>query len=489
MKLFSSKSGGKRFASKHTVDNNATERAKGKTRSSAGKEMKIAAKGKKVRSGRFSTRKKVIIIASGIIGLMLIFGVSTFAVVRWQIQPFYDHFFKPRIETLASLPARNPSDSDVNTQNPEDSDHPEGRPVFINTNEPGGGDGNLEGVAAARNENKFTFLLMGIDEHTNTDVIMIASFDVEEKTLDIVSIPRDTLVNVSWNLKKVNSIHAFMRHQHRNAQNTDELAMESTKEHFRNLLGFHVDFVITVNFNAFIRLIDAIGPIPFNVPANVNVDDVVVARGNQRLNGQQALAVMRSRNSYSNNAIGRDYAQQEFMMAVANTLIANRNSLRVDDMVDIFFRNVRTDIPLNNLVYFAREFLQLRTENINFGMMPGAIDSVGRQSYITVRVDEWLEVINNQLNPFDRDIEYDDLSILTRGADRRLYVTDGNWQGNSSWGSGSLGVNNPSLTTDSSRPIPAPANQRPPAIAEDGGDVNPVTGGAGDGDDGGGDDG
>jgi LCP family protein required for cell wall assembly len=473
MKLISSKSKGKRFVNKSSVDKNIADKSKKNTEAVNGaEEIKLSGK-KKGRFSRLSTRKKIIIIASCVVGLMLILGGSTLAVVRWQIQPLYDYFFRPGVETLAQLPARSLPEGRVIVQNPDD---PEGRPIFVSSSELSDGD---EVTFVQRNENVFTFLLMGIDEHSNTDVVMIAAFDVEDKTLNVVSIPRDTLVNVSWNLKKVNSIHAFMRHQHRNASNTDEMAMEGTIEHMRNLLGFHVDFMITVNFNAFVRLVDAIGPIPFNVPASVNVDDVRVSRGNQNLNGRQALAVMRSRNSYANHAIGRDYAQQEFLMAVANTLFANRSALRVDDMVDIFYRNVRTDIPLNNLVYFAREFLQLNAENISFGMMPGAIDSVGRQSYITVRVDEWLDVINNMLNPFSRDIEFEDLSILTRGADRRLYVTDGNWQGNSSWGSGSLGASNPSLTTDSSRPVPASANHRPPAD-DGGGDENPVTGGAGD---------
>jgi hypothetical protein len=271
-----------------------------------------------------------------------------------------------------------------------------------------------------------------------------------------------------------------MRQQHRNEPNRNELAMESTIEHVRNLLGFHVDFMITVNMEAFVKLIDAVGPISYNVRANIDVDGVIVPQGNQRLNGEQALAVMRSRHSYTNHAIGRDYAQQEFLMAVADKLISNRNSLRFDDLVNVFFRNVRTNIPLNNLVYFANEFLRLNTDNINFAMMPGVIDFVGRQSYVTVLVDEWLEVVNSKLNPFSRDIHYDDLSILTRDPDRRLYVTDGNWKGDSDWGSTSLGPNNPSLTTDTSRPIQAPANQRPPVNDGGGGDVNPVTGGAGD---------
>jgi LCP family protein required for cell wall assembly len=468
MKLISSKSGGKRFVNPRTASKSENIEAKRKTGTDNGAGADKPVKEKKGRFSRMSTKKKIIIIASGIVGLMLIFGAATLAVVRWQIQPFYDYFFKPNVEALAQLPARVPGSSTI-VQNPDD---PEGRPVFINVVE-----GDEEVSVVTRNENQFTFLLMGIDEHANTDAILVARFDVEEKTLELVSIPRDTLVNVSWNLKKVNSIHAFMRHQNRNAQNTDELAMAATIDHFRNLLGFHVDFMITVNTNAFVRLIDAIGPVQFNVPASVNVDGVRVSAGNQRLNGQQALAVVRSR-AYANHAIGRDYTQQEFLMAVANQLIANRSSLRFDDMIDIFFRNVRTDIPLNNLIYFAREFLQLNTDNISFGMMPGAIDSVGRQSYITVLTDEWLEVINSKLNPFDRDIVYEDLSILTRGSDRRLYVTDGNWQGDSSWGSGSVGASNPSLTTDTSRPVRGAGNQSPPAD-DAGGDVNPVTGEAG----------
>jgi hypothetical protein len=167
-------------------------------------------------------------------------------------------------------------------------------------------------------------------------------------------------------------------------------------------------------------------------------------------------------------------------MAVATSLFERRSSLRVDDLVSIFHRNVRTDIPLNNMLYFAREFLELSADRISFAMMPGVIDSVGRQSYITVLVDEWLEVVNRKLNPFDRDIDYDDLSVLTRGADRRLYVTDGSWQGDSDWGSNSLGPSNPSLTTDTSRPIQAPSNRRPPVVNDDGGNTNPVTGGTGD---------
>jgi len=401
--------------------------------------------------------------------MVLLFGTSVFAVIRWQIEPMYSHFFRPSVEDLAKLP--------VLVINPD----PEAdTPVLILTEEDE--EGNIVEVYAERNINKINFLLLGIDEHANTDVVMVASFDIEEHTLDIVSIPRDTLVNVSWNLKKVNSIHAYMRHQHRNDSEQDEKAMVDTIEHFRDILGFHVDYLVSINMNAFIRVIDAVGPIPFNVPVNVSEAGVSVPRGQRNLNGREALTVMRSRRSYANHAIGRDFTQQEFLQAVAATILANRNNINVTDMVDIFFRNVKTNIPLNLLVGYGTEFLKMNNDNIRFHMMPGAIDSVGAQSYITILVDEWLELVNEFFNPFDEEITVHNTSILTRGADRRLMVTNGQWQGNSSWGSSSVGSSNPYLTTDSDRPVPLPSGTRAPALVDDGGNVNPATGEAGGGD-------
>ena len=66
-------------------------------------------------------------------------------------------------------------------------------------------------------------------------------------------------------------------------------------------------------------------------------------------------------------------------------------------------------------------------------------DYVGDVSYVTIYVNQWLEMINEKLNPFFEEITLDNVSILTRGSDRLLFVTDGNKRGDASWGSGSRG--------------------------------------------------
>jgi len=387
-----------------------------------------------------STRTKVLITLSCILGVVILFIAGTFAIVRWQIQPMYDYFFRPdpvvMINNVNSGSGTPILDSAVDSETPDETTaviqrRTDPDPVMINE----------------RNEDMFTFLILGIDDHSNTDVVMVARFDSAESKLEVVSIPRDTLANVSWNLKKVNSIHANMRNRYRNENNAEDLAMQATVAHFGDILGFNVDFWVTLTFNGFKRLVDAVGPIEFNVPVKIELDDVIVPAGRQKLNGTQALTVVRARHEYGNADIGRINTQQQFLKALASELIANIKPDKVADFADVFINHTKTNIQLNHLIWLGREFVGMNIDDISFTMMPGAIDFARGSDYVTIFTNEWLEIVNNKLSPFNYDITIEDLSILTRGPDRKLYVTDGNWQGDSSWGASSLGPANPYTTT------------------------------------------
>jgi len=297
--------------------------------------------------------------------------------------------------------------------------------------------------SSARDTAKYTFLILGTDKgEYNTDVIMALTFDTSAHTLDIVNIPRDTLANVSWSNKKANSILANMRAKFKGEQNSDAKAMDATVEAFADILGFETDYCVTVNIEAFVSLVDAVGGVDFDVPVNMNYDDkagglsIHYSKGTHHLSGQQALEVLRFRSGYSNADIGRIGTQQSFLKSAAEQILAKRSSLNVAELAGIFLKNVKTNMKLSDLIWFGKEFLKLDAANISFVTMPGNYgDSVNRQSYVTINVAEWLKLCNSTFNPFKSDITENDVSILTRGANKRLYVTDGNRQGDASWGS------------------------------------------------------
>ena len=301
-----------------------------------------------------------------------------------------------------------------------------------------------EGVSGiVRDTGKYTFLVLGADEgEYNTDVIMVVTFDAAGHTLDVVNIPRDTLVNVSWNTKKANSLLANMRAKHRGEDDSEAKAFQSVIERFADVLGFEVDYWVFVNLQAFVSLIDAIDGVDFYVPVNMNYEDragglsIHYSEGTHHLSGQQAVEVMRYRAGYSSGDIGRIGTQQSFLKSAAQQILEKKDSVKVIDLARIFLSYVKTDLKLDDLIWFGYEFMKLDSGDISFHMMPGNIsDSVGGNSYVTIYVDEWLELVNSTFNPFDFEIKAGDVSILTRGPDRRLFVTDGNRQGNASWGS------------------------------------------------------
>ncbi|MCL2222338.1 MAG: LCP family protein [Oscillospiraceae bacterium] len=386
---------------------------------------RVSAADTKAVPNRKAKLKKRLIITGGV----LLFIAS--AVMLVLFTPLWDALFRPGEDVLAMPAIFRPS---IDTENP---DRP---PVDSQDNLVDDGDPEVvPTMQQVRSVDQLTFLILGIDGTGNTDVVMVAKFDYEEATFEVVNIPRDTMVNVSWNVRKVNSIHAVMRNRYRNEDNPYERAMEETVGHFRNILGFDIDFWATINMRAFINLIDAIGGVQFDVPVNMNWRDpeanlhFQLSRGPQRVNGNNALGLMRYR-GYGTGDFGRINVQQDFLLAAAQQLLAGVNAGNISTFVDTFLNHVTTNIQMNHLAWLGREFIGMDIENINFTTMPTRPDRVRGISYVRIELDEWLEIVNTRLSPLHTEITSEDVSILTRGTDRRLFVTDGNWLGSSSWG-------------------------------------------------------
>ena len=214
-------------------------------------------------------------------------------------------------------------------------------------------------------------------------------------------------------------------------------------ESFGDLMGYVPDFYVMVDLQAFAALVDAVGGVYYDVPVNMYYNDpaqdlyINISAGEQLLNGEDALKVVRFRSGYATADIGRIDTQQDFLKTAAEQVLANKDSLKITSLVDIFLNYVETDLTYGNLIWFAQEFYKMDSENIRFHTLPANYwDSINGASYVTIYANEWLELINEYLNPYDEDITMDALSVLTRNASGYLYSTDGVYAGSSSWGSG-----------------------------------------------------
>lgn len=394
----------------------------------------------KTEAGQKNWKKRTLKILSIVGGVLVVLTAAAYAYIKLAVGP-------PPVVPIPKNPIQ---------QRAEDPNYTP--PPTRAPNDPEEGEENIETKYIERNEQKYTFIMFCNDDvGGNTDVIMVTTFDANDYTMNVVSIPRDTMSNVSWSSKKANAIRANWRIHFRGQENAKEKAMQATIESFSDILGFEVDYWFNVDMKAFVTLVDAVGGVDYYIPSNMEYHDneqnlhISYKQGMKTgITGKQALEILRFRR-YASGDIARISNQQGFLKAAAEQILAKRNSINIIDLANIVINCVDTNLPLNHLIWFGKEFLKMESDDINFVTMPGNYsDSVGGVSYVSIYVNQWLEMVNELLNPFSKEITAQDVSILTRSSDRKLYVTDGNRQGNSSWGADSRGAGEPSGSSGNS---------------------------------------
>lgn len=167
----------------------------------------------------------------------------------------------------------------------------------------------------------FSVLLMGIDststtlnpsETGNSDSLMVLSFNPDTLSATMLSIPRDSYVNVSCMSRKTKITHAGWY---------GEECVEKTIEDF---LDIDIDYYVKVNFKALVNIVNAVGGIEVEVPKDLCTDNssrhgkICIKKGKQTLNGEEALVLARNRKQLANGDIDRGLNQQLVVKALVN---------------------------------------------------------------------------------------------------------------------------------------------------------------------------
>lgn len=264
-------------------------------------------------------------------------------------------------------------------------------------------------VRRTRRPDCYIILVCGVDNAGGgSDTTMLVRFDAHNRRVDVVSLPRDTLLHREWYSNKLNYAYA--------SGGTERLRAE-----VENLLGVPVDFTVSVDLRGFVALVDSIGGVDFDVPADMDYDDpyqglhIHFAKGPQHLNGQEAMGVVRWRKNndgggYADADIGRIATQQAFLKAVAAQTMRLGNA---PALAQVFFSYVRTDLTAGNLAWLASEALDIGAEGVFFHTLPG--DGAGcyrRESVYVLDPDATLALVNEALDPYDLPIAAEELDIL-----------------------------------------------------------------------------
>ncbi len=256
-------------------------------------------------------------------------------------------------------------------------------------------------------DNVSTILIAGTDESgLRTDTLMLLCADRDQKCINLMSIPRDTKVNLKYNIQKINLAY------HLNG--TGEEGMNALMDYVRQCVGFMPDGYILVDLDCFIELVDLFGGVEFDVPCAMHYEDpgqdlyIDLEPGMQRLNGKDAMGLVRFRSGYAMADLQRVNVQRDFIMTSLGQWASIKNITKFSKALDILDEYCLTDLNGRNFLWFAWSILICGTDNMNAMTIPNYLSG----SYVCIDADEaYIDLINEYFNPYKDDITQADLNI------------------------------------------------------------------------------
>lgn len=237
-------------------------------------------------------------------------------------------------------------------------------------------------------DGRVNILLLGVPggEHDGaklTDTILVLSFHAKNKTLSMISVPRDIW---SDTLKdKVNSAY------HYGEEKKDGGGLTLAKAIISDVVGLPIQYALVLDFSGFKKVIDLVGGVTVDVPKGFTDSEFPIPgkeddecggdlefrcryeplhfdAGVQIMNGDRALQYVRSRQAQGDE--GSDFArgrrQQEVLLALKSRLLSRDiylNPAALEKLYAAFNDATDTDMNIGELLTVGKLFLNIPKEN------------------------------------------------------------------------------------------------------------------------------
>lgn len=284
----------------------------------------------------------------------------------------------------------------------------------------------------------FYMLLLGTDaseerdetgdygDQYRSDTIILARVDPVEGTITLVSIYRDTLVDMGdYGQNKINTAYAL---------GGAALMVEVVSE----LAGVPISHYAEIDFDGFRDIVDALGGIEVDVPMEIDDEDAGghLDAGLQTLDGDQALILCRSRHTYDDYGNGDTYraSNQRLVLAAIADKVLSADVATMANTVTTISEYVTTDLELTDIIGLAQSFQGFSSAtDLYTGMEPTTSEYIYGGWYEIVDDEAWAEMmarVDAGLPPTEEDVVDETAgAILASTGSGELVDDDGNLSG------------------------------------------------------------
>ena len=240
-------------------------------------------------------------------------------------------------------------------------------------------------------------LLLGVDSNgsdtdpwvgTRSDTIVLLNIDPRTRSVNAISIPRDSKVYLpgEYGVQKINAAHAFG-------------GINLTKETVEKTLGIKVDKYVLVSDQAVKKLVDVLGGVPIYVEKRMNYDDysgnlhIHLNKGLNVLDGKNAVGYLRFRHDGLGD-IGRTQRQQWFLRGLLTKIQTPQAISKIPEMLNIANTYVKTNLSLYEMSQYAALAKNFDISKIEVAILPGSPNKKGTVSYWILDPEKTQDVVD-----------------------------------------------------------------------------------------------
>jgi polyisoprenyl-teichoic acid--peptidoglycan teichoic acid transferase len=231
--------------------------------------------------------------------------------------------------------------------------------------------------------NQINVLLLGIDDGDDenpgspqrSDTMIVASINLESGGVGLLSIPRDTRVEIPGHKRPEKITHAFF-------YGGSDLAVKTVE----NVINVPINYSVVIDWQGFIKIIDLLGGVNLYVENDMNYEDpyanlhIHLIKGYQHLDGQRAGEYVRFRSDELGD-IGRVQRQQRFLKALTEELLQVGNIIKLPLVAHSAKQYVDTDMTFFTALKIAYHLKSLKINELHTQMLPGNFATIDGISF------------------------------------------------------------------------------------------------------------
>ncbi|MDN4093181.1 LCP family protein [Brevibacillus agri] len=235
-------------------------------------------------------------------------------------------------------------------------------------------------------QKSISFVIVGLDTRANigmlnTDVLVVAVANPVTKKVTMVSLPRDTRVQIPGEpgYHKINEVFSIGEGKKKLAESkgqpVTENGMTVLKKTLEHMLGVSVNHYVQLDFEGFTAVVDKLGGVKVDVDRDLVYELPKqgvyrsLKKGTQVLNGEQALGFVRHRidrrgSAYNSSDFDRNRRQQQVIRAVADKMVSMDGITHLTEVMATVGKHIKTDLSKDQIKGLAMDFGSISSDNI-----------------------------------------------------------------------------------------------------------------------------